>query len=169
MGSNTFQAKLLAVQHNLLNFAYALTSNRDDAYDLLQDTTLKALDSEDKYVENVNFKGWVFTIMRNLFINKYRKEARSIIVIDQSEDLYQLNFSQDSGFESPEGSINAKEIQAVIASFAEEYRQPFSLYISGYRYAEIADKMNLPLGTVKSRIHQARIRLQAIFKDMRYD
>jgi len=169
MGTNTFQNKLLSVQRNLLNFAYTLTSNRDDAYDLLQDTTLKALDSEDKYVENVNFKGWIFTIMRNLFINKYRKESRSVVVVDQSDDLYQLNFSQDSGFETPEGAINAKEIEAVIASFSDEYRLPFSLYISGYRYAEIANRMNLPLGTVKSRIHQARIRLQALLADMRYD
>lgn len=169
MGTNTFQNKLLSVQRNLLNFAYTLTSNRDDAYDLLQDTTLKALDSEDKYVENVNFKGWIFTIMRNLFINKYRKESRSVVVVDQSDDLYQLNFSQDSGFETPEGAINAKEIEAVIASFSDEYRQPFTLYISGYRYAEIAQRMKLPLGTVKSRIHQARIKLQALLSDMRYD
>ncbi|MEZ3577254.1 MAG: RNA polymerase sigma factor [Muribaculaceae bacterium] len=169
MGTNTFQNKLLSVQRNLLNFAYTLTSNRDDAYDLLQDTTLKALDSEDKYVENVNFKGWIFTIMRNLFINKYRKESRSVVVVDQSDDLYQLNFSQDSGFETPEGAINAKEIEAVIASFSDEYRQPFTLYISGYRYAEIAQRMKLPLGTVKSRIHQARIKLQALLADMRYD
>ncbi len=169
MGTNTFQNKLLSVQRNLLNFAYTLTSNRDDAYDLLQDTTLKALDSEDKYVENVNFKGWIFTIMRNLFINKYRKESRSVVVVDQSDDLYQLNFSQDSGFETPEGAINAKDIEAVIASFSDEYRQPFTLYISGYRYAEIAQRMKLPLGTVKSRIHQARIKLQALLADMRYD
>lgn len=169
MGTNAFQNKLLSVQRNLLNFAYTLTSNRDDAYDLLQDTTLKALDSEDKYVENVNFKGWIFTIMRNLFINKYRKESRSVVVVDQSDDLYQLNFSQDSGFETPEGAINAKEIEAVIASFSDEYRQPFTLYISGYRYAEIAQRMKLPLGTVKSRIHQARIKLQALLADMRYD
>lgn len=169
MGSNTFQTKLLSVQRNLLNFAYALTSNRDDAYDLLQDTTLKALDSEDKYVENVNFKGWIFTIMRNLFINKYRKEARSVVIVDQSDDLYQLNFSQDSGFDSPEGAINAKEIQAAISSFSDDYRRPFTLFISGYRYAEIAKQMNLPLGTVKSRIHQARIRLQSMLADMRYD
>ena len=72
MSASNFQTKLLSLQSNLLNFAYLLTSNRDDAYDLLQDTTLKALDNEDKYVENVNFKGWVFTIMRNIFINNYR-------------------------------------------------------------------------------------------------
>ena len=91
MSSKNFQTKLLDLQDNLLNFAYLLTSNRDDAYDLLQDTTLKALDNEDKYVENVNFKGWVFTIMRNIFINNYRKVVRSATVIDQTEDLYHLN------------------------------------------------------------------------------
>ena len=94
MGTTTFQEKLLSVQRNLLNFAYTLTTNREDAYDLLQDTTLKALDNEDKYVDNVNFKGWVFTIMRNLFINKYRATVRSAVVIDRSDDLYHLNLSQ---------------------------------------------------------------------------
>lgn len=80
----------------MLNFAYTLTSNRDDAYDLLQDTTLKVLDNEEKYVDNVNFKGWVFTIMRNLFINNYRKASRKATVTDDSEDLYLLNLPQDS-------------------------------------------------------------------------
>ena len=106
MGTTTFQEKLLSVQRNLLNFAYTLTTNREDAYDLLQDTTLKALDNEDKYVDNVNFKGWVFTIMRNLFINKYRATVRSAVVIDRSDDLYHLNLSQESGFESPEGALS---------------------------------------------------------------
>ncbi len=73
MGTQEFQNKLMSLQGNLLNFAYMLTSNRDNAYDLLQDTTLKALDNESKYVDNTNFKGWVFTIMRNIFINNYRR------------------------------------------------------------------------------------------------
>lgn len=160
MASDTFRDKLLSVQRNLLNFAYTLTANRDDAYDLLQDTTLKALDNEDKYVENVNFKGWVFTIMRNLFINKYRRNVRSAVIIDSSEDLYILNVSQDSGFESPEGAISVSEINALISDFAEELRVPFSMYLAGYKYAEIAEQMLLPLGTVKSRIFMARKRLQ---------
>lgn len=102
MGTQEFQNKLMSLQSNLLNFAYMLTSNRDNAYDLLQDTTLKALDNESKYVDNTNFKGWVFTIMRNIFINNYRRVARSATVIDQTEDLYHLNLSQDSGLETPE-------------------------------------------------------------------
>ena len=105
MSTQNFQAKLLSLQSNLLNFAYLLTSNRDDAYDLLQDTTLKALDNEDKYVDNVNFKGWVFTIMRNIFINNYRKVVRSATIIDQTEDLYHLNLPQESGLDTPEGSV----------------------------------------------------------------
>ncbi len=160
MASETFQNKLLSVQSNLLSFAYTLTSNREDAYDLLQDTTLKALDNEDKYVENVNFKGWVFTIMRNLFINKYRRNVRSAVIIDSSDDLYILNVSQDSGFETPDGALSAKEISDMIAGFSEELRVPFSMYLAGYKYAEIAERMVLPLGTVKSRIFMARKRLQ---------
>lgn len=76
MNSLKFQDRLLGLQDNLLNFAYMLTANREEAKDLLQDTTLKALDNEDKYIDNVNFKGWVFTIMRNIFINNYRRVVR---------------------------------------------------------------------------------------------
>lgn len=165
--SNLFQSKLMSLQSNMLNFALMLTSNRDDAYDLLQDTTLKALDNSDKYVENTNFKGWVFTIMRNIFINNYRRNVRSATVVDQTEDLYHLNICQDSGFETPEGSYGANEISAAINEFSDEYRIPFSMHVAGYKYGEIAEKMNLPLGTVKSRIFFARKRLQARFADYR--
>lgn len=165
--SSNFQTKLLGLQNNLLNFAYLLTSNRDDAYDLLQDTTLKALDNQNKYVDNTNFKGWVFTIMRNIFINNYRKNSRAATVVDQTEDLYHLNLPQDSGFETPEGSIAAKDITAAINSFSDEYRIPFSMHVAGYKYNEIAEQMNLPLGTVKSRIFFARQRLQEMLKDYR--
>ncbi|MCI9608576.1 MAG: RNA polymerase sigma factor, partial [Muribaculaceae bacterium] len=113
--TSTFTDRLMGLQANMLNFAYMLTSNRDDAYDLLQDTMVKALDNSDKYVENTNFKGWVFTIMRNIFINNYRRIARSATVVDQTEDLYHLNLSQDSGIDSPEGSFTAAEITAAIA------------------------------------------------------
>jgi RNA polymerase sigma-70 factor (ECF subfamily) len=163
--SQNFQTKLLGLQNNLLNFAYLLTSNKDDAYDLLQDTTLKALDNEDKYIDNTNFKGWVFTIMRNIFINNYRKVVRSATMIDQTDDLYHLNLPQESGLDTPEGSVAANEISMAINSFADEYRIPFSMHVAGYKYNEIADKMNLPLGTVKSRIFFARQRLQKILKD----
>lgn len=167
MRSEKFQSNLMALQSNMLNFAYMLTSNRDDAYDLLQDTTLKALDNEDKYTDNTNFKGWVFTIMRNIFINNYRRTARAATVVDTTENLYHLNLSQDSGLESPEGSFHASEITDAIDEFPEEYRVPFSMHVAGYKYNEIAEHMHLPLGTVKSRIFFARKKLQARFADYR--
>ncbi len=167
MESKTFQAKLIKLQSNMLNFAYILTSNRDDAYDLLQDTTLKVLDNKDKYVDNVNIKGWVFTIMRNLFINNYRKIVRSGTVLDLTDDLYHLNLPQNSGYESPEGSLASKEITAIINSFEDSYKVPFSMHVAGYKYAEIAEHTGLPLGTVKSRIFFARQRLQRALKDYR--
>ena len=167
MATIEFEAKLMSLQANLLNFAYMLTSNRDKAHDLLQDTTLEALDNESKYVDNTNFKGWVFTIMRNIFINDYRRVSRSATVVDQTEDLYHLNLSQDSGLETPEGSYSANEITAAINSFSDDYRIPFSMHVAGYKYSEIAEKMNLPLGTVKSRIFFARKKLQDQFADYR--
>ena len=165
MNSLKFRDRLLGLQDNLLNFAYMLTANREEAKDLLQDTTLKALDNEDKYIDNVNFKGWVFTIMRNIFINNYRRVVRNQTIIDQTEDLYHLNLPQDSGFASPEGSFTVKEITTAINSFSEEYRIPFSMHVAGDKYHEIAEKMDLPLGTVKSRIFFARQRLQEMLKD----
>lgn len=167
MAKESFKTRLLGLQGNLLSFAYQLTSNRESAQDLLQDTTLKALDNEDKYVENVNFKGWIFTIMRNIFINNYRQTVRQATVIDQTEDLYHLNISQDSGFAAPDGSYAVKEISAAISEFSEEYRVPFTMHVAGYKYQEIAEKMNLPLGTVKSRIFFARKKLQTLLKDYR--
>lgn len=165
--AKSFEEKLVGLQGNLYNFAYQLTTNRESAEDLLQDTTLKALDNKEKYVDNVNFKGWIFTIMRNIFINNYRQSVRKATVIDQTEDLYHLNVCQDSGINTPEGSYAIKEISEALNSFSQEYREPFNMFVAGYKYNEIADKLNLPLGTIKSRIFFARKKLREQLGDYR--
>ena len=157
----------MSLQSNLFNFAMMLTSNRDDANDLLQDTTLKALDNQEKFADGTNFKGWVFTIMRNIFINNYRRASRAATVVDTTENMFHLNLSQDSGIESPDESYTAQEITEAINEFSDDFRIPFSMHIAGYKYNEIAEKMNLPLGTVKSRIFFARKKLQERFADYR--
>lgn len=167
MSNSIFQANLLNLQDNLFNFAMMLTSNRENAYDLVQDTTLKALDNEDKFTDGTNFKGWVFTIMRNIFINNYRRTSRAATIVDTTDNLYHLNLSQDSGLESPENSFTVNEVTDAINQFEDELRIPFSMHVAGYKYQEIADKMNMPLGTVKSRIFFARKRLQERFADYR--
>lgn len=155
------------MQSNLLSFAMKLTLDKEEARDLVQDTTLKALRNEDKYMDNTNFKGWMLTIMRNIFINNYRKASRENTVIDQTEDYAQLNHSQDSGLETPDGAFAINEISAVIAGFPQDFREPFRMHIAGYKYEEISERLSMPLGTVKSRIFFTRKRLREILKDYR--
>ncbi len=159
--------ELVALQSNMRNFALSLTYNREEAEDLLQDTTLKVLDNQEKFTDNINFKGWVLTIMKNIFINNYRKIVRNQTVIDKTDDSHLLNLPQNSGFDSPESSYALGEITNSIDAFADEYRIPFSMHIQGFKYEEIAQTMNLPIGTVKSRIFLARKRLQEQLKDYR--
>ena len=167
MNALQFQKKLLSMQENMMNFALMLTANRDDAQDLMQDTTLKVLDNQEKFVDNINFKGWVLTVMRNIFINNYHKIVRTQTVVDQGVDLYNLDVVNDSGFDSPDGAYQIQEITKAINGLNDELKVPFFFFFSGYKYNEIADKLNVPLGTVKSRIFFARQELQKVLKDFR--
>ena len=141
MNSITFQKDLLGVQDDLLRFAYKLTSDREEANDLLQETSLKALDNEDKYMPDTNFKGWMYTIMRNIFINNYRKLVRDQTFVDQTDNLYHLNLPQESGFQSTESAYDLKEMHRVVNALPREYKIPFSMHVSGFKYREIAEKL----------------------------
>ncbi len=165
MNHAQFESLLLGLQTNLLNFAYSLTLNRDDAEDLLQDTTLKVLDNEDKYVEGTNFKAWIFTVMRNVFINNRRRVSRTAVVVDTSEDLYQINVPVEGAESNPDDSYSVKEISEVINRFPDDYRIPITMHLAGYQYSEIAQKLGVPVGTIKSRIFYARKRLARLLRD----
>ena len=149
MKSLSFRKDLVGVQEELLRFAYKLTTDREEANDLLQETSLKALDNEDKYTPDTNFKGWMYTIMRNIFINNYRKVVRDQTFVDKTDNLYHLNLPQDAGFESTERTYDLKEMHRVVNALPKEYRVPFAMHVSGFKYREIAEKLNLPLGTGK--------------------
>lgn len=159
------EQKLISLQDNMYNFACSLTINREEAKDLLQETTLKVLTNEEKFVDNTNFKAWVLTIMKNIFINNYRKIVRDQTIMDHTENSYFLNIPQTSGFDSPEGAYSIGEINKCINAFSDDYKVPFSMHVSGFKYHEISEKLDLPLGTVKSRIFFARQRLQESLKD----
>lgn len=167
MRTANFAQDLLSVQTELLNFAYKLTADREEANDLLQETSLKALDNEEKYTAETNFKGWVYTIMRNIFINNYRKALRDQTYVDQTDNQYYLDQNFDIEGDSTEGSYDLKEMRRIVNALPKEYRIPFSMYVSGFKYREIADKLGLPLGTVKSRIYFTRQKLQEELKDFR--
>ena len=166
--STAFQNNLLSIQDDLFRFAYKLTSDYEDAIDLLQETFLKALDNEDKYMPDTNFKGWIYTMMRNIFINNYRKVIRDQTFIDHTENLYLLNPMQESSFESIERAYDLKEMHRIVNALPREYKIPFSMYVAGFKYREIAEKLGLPLGTVKSRIFSTRHKLQGELRDFAY-
>lgn len=165
MESITFTQDLIKVQDDLLRFAYKLTADQDEANDLLQETSLKALTNQDKFEPNSNFKGWIYTIMRNIFINNYRKMGRDQTFVDQTDNLYHLNLPRESAFESIERAYDLKEIRKILKSLPDDYRIPFSMHVSGFKYREIADKLGVPLGTIKSRIYFTRQKLQEELKD----
>jgi RNA polymerase sigma-70 factor (ECF subfamily) len=155
-----FHQKILGLQGVMYDFAMLLTSKKEDAEDLMQETALRILDNRDKYVDNNNFKGWVLTVMRNIFINSYRKMVYQKTFVDETEDSYLLNLPQNSGMDNPECSLTVKEIEGCINNLNDDMRMPFLLHTAGYKYDEISEKMGLPLGTVKSRIFNARKELQ---------
>ena len=163
-----FQQRLLGLQEHMMSFAIKLTANRDDALDLIQDTTLKVLDNQEKFVDNINFAGWVMTVMRNIFINNYHKIVRVQTMVDQNADLYNLNIINDSISGSPDKVYQMQEITKAIAELNDDIKIPFTLFLNGYKYHEIAQKLNIPLGTIKSRIFFARKELQNKLKDFQY-
>ncbi|MBQ8608384.1 MAG: RNA polymerase sigma factor [Bacteroidaceae bacterium] len=167
MDTTVLTKKLVDLQNELFQFAYKLTSDYDNAQDLLQDTSLKVLNHQDMFVEETNFKGWVYTIMRNIFINNYRKEMREQTFVDKTEGAYFLNQANNLAYDSTESNHDLKEIRRIVNALPSEYKVPFSMYVSGFKYREIAEKLHLPLGTVKSRIFFTRQRLQSRLKDFR--
>lgn len=154
-----FQYKLISFQEPLLRLAYSLTSDGEDAKDLLQETFLKALKYCDKFVNESNFKGWICTIMRNTFINSYHRSLRYNTYCDHSKSLQMQNELCASGAEDPHSKYVSKELRKMIDSLDESIRLPFKMHQEGFKYKEIALALTLNIGTVKSRIFVARRKL----------
>ena len=165
MSTLEFNNHILNHRQALEYFAYSLTSDREDAKDLMQDTYMKAVTYRDKFREATNLKAWLCTIMKNTFINNYRRQVKSKTIIDQSEDLYYLNNTPDQNQQHPAGVYNTKEILSTVNSLQDEYKVPFKMHSEGFKYKEIADELGLPIGTVKSRIFLARQKLMDLLSD----
>jgi RNA polymerase sigma factor (sigma-70 family) len=165
MTAMEFNHKLISLEPNLERFAISLTSDREKAKDLLQDTFMKAIMYRDKFQAFTNLKAWTFTIMKNTFINNYRRGVRENTTMDNTKDLYYINKPKDFGYDSPESDLSVKEIRKAIDTLEDEFRVPFEMHNAGYKYKEIADELNLKIGTVKSRIFFTRKKLMDSLKD----
>jgi RNA polymerase sigma factor (sigma-70 family) len=158
MSTIEFYEALIGLEGNLKSFARSFTRNDEDANDLTQETMLRAINYKDYYQPQTNFRAWVYTIMRNTFINQYRRKMNANTIFDNSEDSYLMNQSV-SKYQTPDGYIEEKDINQKLDSLENEYRVPFKMYFEGYKYKEIANSLNIPIGTVKSRIFIARKKL----------
>ncbi len=157
---------LIGNQEEMYQWAYRLTRNYDDAQDLLQSTLLCALKSVGMYTEENNISGWLYTIMRNIFFNTTSHSGRCCCM--EKEDIERMmQLGENALNDNAEIAFDMSDIQRAIDTLDRPYKIPMSLYLSGYKYQEIAEKMGIPLGTVKSRIHASRVQLQETLKDFR--
>jgi RNA polymerase sigma-70 factor (ECF subfamily) len=161
MASSDFNQLLIQNADFLKPFAAPLTKDQETAKDLLQETMYRALANQEKYSVGTNVKAWLYTIMRNIFINNYRRKSKQNTIFDNSSNDFLIDYQQKSISNDAESNIRIKEIQKAIFELPDIFKQPFMLYFEGFKYHEIADILQEPLGTIKSRIHFARKLLKA--------
>lgn len=137
-------------------FAITLTRDFEMAQDLYQETLYRALANKEKYNVGTNIKAWMYTIMRNIFINNYRRRAKRNTIFDSTPNDFLLDQGQVEASNDAEAVLKLKDIQKAMHDLPEIFRNPFLLYFEGYKYHEIAHMLSEPLGTIKSRIHFAR-------------
>jgi RNA polymerase sigma-70 factor (ECF subfamily) len=164
--SMNFGTEIMQYERILRPFAFNLTKSREATEDLIQDTFYRALSNKEKFAEGTNIKAWLFTIMRNIFINNYRRNQKRNTVTDTSENQYLLNSTRNVEKNGSERAFLAEDIEKAMANVSKDFTEPFMMYYTGFKYQEIADKLDLPLGTVKSRIFFARKELQERLKEM---
>ena len=156
MSSIEFSDLLLSNADFLKPFAFTLTRDNESARDLMQETMYRALANKDKYNLGTNIKAWMYTIMRNIFINDYRKKVRQNTVFDNTPNDFFIDYNQTSVTNTAELNLKLKDIELSIYKLPDIFKHPFVMYYEGYKYNEIAELLREPLGTIKSRIHFAR-------------
>ncbi len=156
MSKHDFDQMLIENAEFLKPFAITLTKDQEVAKDLLQETMYRALANQEKYSVGTNIKAWLYTIMRNIFINNYRRKVKQQTIFDNTSNEFLLNYNQVTTSNSAEMNLSMKEIYAAMHALPAIFKKPFLLYFEGYKYHEIADMLGEPLGTIKSRIHFAR-------------
>lgn len=156
MSTLEFNQSLISNTDYLKPFAMTLTRDMESAKDLIQETLYRALANREKYNAGTNIKAWLYTIMRNIFINNYRRHAKQNTIFDNTPNDFLLDYNQFTTTNEAETNLALKNIRAAIHQLPDIFKIPFELYFEGYKYHEIADMLTEPLGTIKSRIHFAR-------------
>lgn len=160
MNAREFNTAVLQLQQSLRPIAIKLTRNSEEADDLIQDTLLKAISNREKFMDGTNLKAWLYTIMKNTFITNYHRIVKRKTFIDTTENLHFINSSSHATENRGGTTLVMDEINKAIEKLSHTYKTPFLMHYKGYKYHEIADILNIPIGTVKNRIHIARKELK---------
>lgn len=161
MSTQEFHQLFTDQTNSLRNYALNLTKDSERAQDLYQETAFRAYSNQDKFRPGTNLKAWLMTIMKNIYINDYRKRRKQNTISDSTENLFYLNSSDVEIGNDGETNVFLGELMAMIDKLDDSLRVAFLMHYEGYKYQEIADALDLPLGTVKSRIFFARKELKA--------
>ena len=164
MNNISFNTQLCNHKSSLEMFAFRFTQNLDDADDLVQDTMLKAIRYAGLYKEGTNLRGWLYTIMKNTFINSYRVSSKKTKVVETMEDLSSFQLMKSADGNLGENHFIKEDLTKALMSLSAEYYTPFIKYFEGFKYHEIAEELQIPIGTVKTRIYIARQLLKANLK-----
>lgn len=164
MTNQEFIQQTNSLNNLLFSYALRLTRSRQDAEDLVQETTMKAYRHREKFAPGTNFKGWISTIMRNTFINQYRKQKTRQHINQPVEDLTRVIENKNVINNSGEQNLRMEELKGMMNDIRDIYTVPFLMYYQGYEYKEIASKLSVPIGTVKSRIFQARVKMKTMIQ-----
>lgn len=160
MTTAEFKKRVIEVVDHLRPIALNLTRDENDANDLAQETMYKALSNQEKFKTGTNLQAWLYTIMKNIFINDYRRQRKRGAIINNTENYQGLETAEKEWTNEGEQSMNMQDINQALGKISNAYSYPFLKHFEGYKYDEIADELELPVGTVKSRIHLARKQLQ---------
>jgi RNA polymerase sigma factor (sigma-70 family) len=164
MENTAFNDTLCTHRSCLESFAMRFTQDLEDANDLVQDTLIKAIRYHDLYKPGTNMRGWLYTIMKNTFLNDYRRGSRKNAIIQITEEFTPQHLSRSATGNIGENTFMRKDIQTALGRLQPGHSAPFLRYFEGYKYHEIADELGIPIGTVKTRIHMARKELKKHLK-----
>lgn len=165
MSTMEFTTRLNQLSAILHSFAYNLTKDSEAARDLYQETAYRAIKNREKFSPGTNLKAWLFTIMKNIFINDYRRKVKANTIIDTTDNQYYINSGKNTVRNGAYSNIMMKELTQMLDGLDDSTRVPFQMHYEGYKYQEIANELRLPLGTVKSRIFFARKELKEMIDD----
>ncbi len=167
MSESEFGTMILTHQSFLQQLALKLTRDSEESDDLMQETFFKALKNQDKFQQGTNIKGWLYTIMKNTFINAYRKRKNQNTFVDETDNKYFINLGESEKTVQTDASIDREYMMNRINEVERTYVETFMMYYNGYKYEEIAEILGIPLGTVKSRIFLARRKMMDKLQDYR--